>query len=80
MVTGCLVTMSAFHLWSQEVKLADFLFFFIHLFLFFTFFFFGGGVVCFLSVFFFVFFRLFLPLRQHIDKKILDKIWWDSNP
>ena len=79
MVTGCLVTMSAFHLWSQEVKLADFLFFFIHLFLFFTFFFLGGGGL-FFECFFFCFFRLFLPLRQHIDKKNFDKIWWDSNP
>ena len=79
MVTGCLVTMSAFHLWSQEVKLADFLFFFYSsLFIFYFLFFWGGG--CLFFEFFFVFFRLFLPLRQHIDKKNFDKIWWDSNP
>ena len=49
MVTGCLVTMSAFHLWSQEVKVADFLFYlFIFLFFIFIFiFFFGGGLFVF---------------------------------
>ena len=37
MVTGSLATMSAFHLWSQEVKVADFLFY-LFIFLFFLFF------------------------------------------
>ena len=56
MVTGSLATMSAFHLWSQEVKVADFLFylfiFFILLIFIFYFIFFLGGVVCFSSVFY----------------------------
>ena len=69
MVTGSLATMSAFHLWSQEVKVADFLFylliflFFYFLFLF-LFFFVGGGLFVF-WVFFLCFsfnnFRPFMP-------------------